>query len=283
MAESNQEGYQTLEWIINKSESGLFLVVADRAMQQEIVSFFRQGEIGIYDYKEYPYGYSFQNLERWLDSQPEIQTFLIVNFQLAVQKGEDLKRLNFSRDMLAGLGKNLIFFTTQSGDDRLAVSAYDFYSFIKIRVIFRGYTEERNVEIQSSDDRNDFIQKREVTPKEAREKIKETYDLLKQAEEAELRAEYRESEKLLLKAKAIREALLGTEHLETARVYQRLAIIYGCQELYKQAEKFGVKALKIYEKVLGESHPDTADSYNNLANLYREQGKSIDRYRSNDT
>ena len=36
MADSNQEGYQTLGWIVNKSEQGLFLVIVDESMQQEI-------------------------------------------------------------------------------------------------------------------------------------------------------------------------------------------------------------------------------------------------------
>ena len=35
---------------------------------------------------------------------PEYQTFLIADLQLAVQSDEDLERLNFSRDMMAGLG-----------------------------------------------------------------------------------------------------------------------------------------------------------------------------------
>ena len=80
MSERNEEGYQTLGWIINKSEDGLFLVVADEPIQQEIVL------------------------------QADAQTFFIVNFQFAVQSEQDISRLNFSRDMLMGLGKNLVFF-----------------------------------------------------------------------------------------------------------------------------------------------------------------------------
>ena len=37
MPDSNQEGYRTLGWIINKSEQGLFLVIAEEEIQQEIV------------------------------------------------------------------------------------------------------------------------------------------------------------------------------------------------------------------------------------------------------
>lgn len=129
MVESNQEGYQTLGWIINQSEDGLFLAVADETIQQEIVDIYRGGMIGVYNYKRRQGSFSFQELQDWIDSQADIRTFFLVNFQFALQSVQDISRLNFSRDMLAGLGKNLVFFTTAYGDDRLAKGAYDFYSF----------------------------------------------------------------------------------------------------------------------------------------------------------
>ena len=143
MMESNQEGYQTLGWIINKSEQGLYLIVAPESIQEEIVSIYRFGDVEIYDCKQYPGAYSFQKLREWITFVSESSTFLIVNFQLALQEEEDFRRLNFSRDMLAGLEKNLVFLTTPYGDDRLAVSAYDFYSFVKLRVVFHEYEFER--------------------------------------------------------------------------------------------------------------------------------------------
>lgn len=63
-----------------------------------------------------------------------------------------MKRLNFSRDMIAGLRKNVIFLTTPYGDDELSIGAYDFYSFIKMRIIFHDYKMERkqqNLELSS--------------------------------------------------------------------------------------------------------------------------------------
>lgn len=54
MSEYNQEGYQTLGWIINKSEYGIFLVVAEEAIQKEVVEIYRQGMVGIYDYRQHP-------------------------------------------------------------------------------------------------------------------------------------------------------------------------------------------------------------------------------------
>ena len=52
MLESNQEGYRTLGWIMNKSEQGLFLAVADEAVQMEIVEVYRRGTAGVYDYRQ---------------------------------------------------------------------------------------------------------------------------------------------------------------------------------------------------------------------------------------
>ena len=61
---------------------------------------------------------------------------MIAYFHLAVQTQESLKRLNFSRDMIEGLGKNFIFLVTPFWDDRLAQGAYDFYSFVSFEFRF---------------------------------------------------------------------------------------------------------------------------------------------------
>ncbi len=273
MSESNQEGYQTLGWIINKSERGLFLVVADEAMQKEILQVYRKGMVGIYDYRKNPGAYSFQKLQESLEALPEVQTFFVANFQFAVQGEEDLKRLNFSRDMLARLEKNIIFLTTPYGDDMLAVGAYDFYSFIKIRIIFPGYGIEKQrmgsgwISEEASQDEDIW------GAEEARQKMKETYTLMEQAEVAENAGRYDESAELLLRVKKIREKLLGEDHLEMAEVYDRLAGMYRRQGMYSEAEKLYKKALNIQERVLGKNHSDTAASYNNLGLLYNDLGK----------
>lgn len=54
MPENNQEEYRTLGWIVNKSDQGLFLVVADETSQREIVEIYRQGAVKIYDCKRHP-------------------------------------------------------------------------------------------------------------------------------------------------------------------------------------------------------------------------------------
>ena len=144
MEESNQEGYQELGWIINKSEEGIFLVIASEGMQKEIISTYRHGLVQIYDYKKNPVPYSFNSLSAWVNNFKETKVFIIANFQFAVQEEEALKRLDFSRDMIENLGKNFIFLTTPYGDNMLATRAYNFYSFIKLRIIFNSYNSYNN-------------------------------------------------------------------------------------------------------------------------------------------
>ncbi|MCM1135748.1 MAG: tetratricopeptide repeat protein [Clostridium sp.] len=279
MAESNQEGYQTLGWIINKSDSGLFLVAAKEEIQEEIADVYRGGMIGIYDCRRYPGEYSFQKLKNWIMDLKDIQTVFIVNFQLAVQEEQDLKRLNFSRDMLTGLGKNLIFFTTPYGDDKLATGAYDFYSFIKIRIIFHDYmSEERERTLERISQlekkaRQNIEREGEWNSIEIKEKLAEAYSWIQKAKEAGAKGEYQESAELLLKVGSIREKILGTEHLETVAVYNELANVYVELGLYEKAEKLCCKVLQVREKALGESNPDTVKSYNDLAAIYGKQGK----------
>ena len=135
MQEDKNDGYGTLEWIFSQSEEGLFLAVAGEPKQKEVMAYFADRRAGIYDCKEHSGTYMFRDLKEWGDSLQEMETLLVFNFQYAMQHDEDYKRLNFSRDMLAGMRKNLFFFTTAWGDDSLASKACDFYSFLKMRIL----------------------------------------------------------------------------------------------------------------------------------------------------
>lgn len=279
MSERNEEGYQTLGWIINQSENGLFLVIAEESIQQEIVEVYRGGRIGVYDYKRYHGEYSFPALKDWIDTQADIRTFFIVNFQFAIPGQQDISRLNFSRDMLAGLGKNLVFFTTAYGDDQLAKCAYDFYSFLKIRITFHDYktdVKNGNMTLMSeveAEQREEMQKGEGLHGEDAKCRLREAYSLLQQAEEYNDKADYQESVRLLLKVRNIYEEVLGTEHLETASVYCDLAVVYGEMYAYQQAEKVCAMALEIRRKILGENHPDIAACYNILSQIYKRQGE----------
>lgn len=273
MSESSQDGFQTLGWIINNSEQGLYLVVAEEQMQKEIVGIYRKGAVEVYDYKQHPGAYSFRDLQEWVLSLPETKVFMIANFHLALQDEESLKRLNFSRDMIDGLGKNFIFLITPYGDDSLVCGAYDFYSFVKLRILFDDHETESVKKEKIIPDEDELVLENVENPEVLKQKLAEAYVLIEQAKEEKDKGHYSESEKMLLHARKIKEKLLGPEHLEMAEIDFELAEVYEGQGRYKEAEELDKKSLSIRQRVLGEEHPDTAESYNNLAGVYERQGR----------
>jgi tetratricopeptide (TPR) repeat protein len=84
--------------------------------------------------------------------------------------------------------------------------------------------------------------------------------------------QYKEALEWYMKALAIREKVLGTDHPCTASTYNNIAIVYYAQGEYEKALEWYNKALAIREKVLGQEHPDTACTYANIAIVYYEQG-----------
>lgn len=85
--------------------------------------------------------------------------------------------------------------------------------------------------------------------------------------------EYEKAQKLYEKSLQIHEETLGKDHLNTAIVYNNLAIVYESKDEYRTAEKLHKKSLEIRKSALGENHPDTASSYNNLAGVYVNEGE----------
>ena len=229
----------------------------------------------------------------WIDKQKDIHTFLIMDFQLAVQDAQDLSGLNFSRDMLSGLGKNLIFVTSPYGDDMLATGAYDFYSFLKIRVVWSP--DDMSEGLQGMETLADDVrcdQEYAGDSEQLRQQLDRAGDLVRRAKKKLKSAEYDESIRLLLRAKSIREQILGEEHIETAAVYLHLASTYRKTGVYETAEKFCLKAAQIYaqgkyteaeelikealhiwESVPDEKSQAVAAFYNNLATIYSRQEK----------
>ena len=268
MKERDQEGYRTLGWIINKSEQGLFLVIADEKMQAEIAAIYRRGAVEIYDYRRHPAEYAFRDLQEWVTGLPETKVFMVVNFHLALQSEQSLKRLNFSRDMLEDLGKNLIFLVTPYGDDQLAAAACDFYCFVKLKVTFAEHWQAG--ELSAVADNSVEEGGEDESPKQ---KMARANALVGQARDALQNADYDASERLLVYAREIKGQLLGAEQLELAQLDFELADVYYKQGRFQEAEALYEKSLRVREKILGEEHPQAAFVYNNLAVLYKEQGK----------
>ena len=291
MSESNRESYQTLEWAVTKSETGLFLVIADEEIQEEIVETYRESAVKIFDYRQYPEVYSYQMLAEWMGNYPESGTFF-VNFQFALRGDQDFKRLNFSRDMLARLDKNLFFLTTPYGDDRLVSRACDFYSFIKMRIIFPDHgtggadldssllksglfspeCDRRRISVSAY--MSILLQKQnevkeQVGPKHpdmavVQHELAAVYGNL---------GHYREAEECCQKALVLRLEIYGKRHPVTARSYEQMADLYALQGKYEEAETTYRRALSIYEETLGKAHSDTAACCKNLVRLLEKQGR----------
>ncbi len=292
MSESNRESYQTLEWAVTKSETGLFLVIADEEIQEEIVETYRESAVKIFDYRQYPEVYSYQMLAEWMGNYPESGTFFFVNFQFALRGDQDFKRLNFSRDMLARLDKNLFFLTTPYGDDRLVSRACDFYSFIRMRIIFPDHGTG------SADLDSSLLKSGLFSPECDRRRISVSAYmsilLQKQNEvkeqvgpkhpdmavvQHELAAvygnlgHYREAEECCQKALVLRLDIYGKQHPVTARSYEQMADLYALQGKYEEAETTYRRALSIYEETLGKAHSGTAVCYKKLVRLLEKQGR----------
>ena len=181
--------------------------------------------------------------------------------------------------MLAKTEKNLIFFTTPYGDDRLASLAYDFYSFIKIRILFSGIGNGKNAaerfqwNLEEFSEMTDYIIKLDPGMTAAGKEMKEIYILLEKAQSAAYRKDYKASAQRLLQAWVQLEKRLGADHMKVAEVLHSLAGAYGSMGLYKEAEEYCTMALELRRKGYGEEHPVTAGSYKRMADLYMAQGK----------
>ncbi|MCX7093617.1 MAG: tetratricopeptide repeat protein [Methylobacter sp.] len=77
-----------------------------------------------------------------------------------------------------------------------------------------------------------------------------------------------QAEDYLLQALAIREKILGAEHIDTADSLNNLGNIYYEKGEFDKAEQHYQRALIIREKILGNNNPDLASTLNNLGTLY---------------
>ena len=85
---------------------------------------------------------------------------------------------------------------------------------------------------------------------------------------------YTIAEVRIQEAVAIRERMLGLQHLRTLDSLRLLASVLEHEGRYVEAEKLNLQVVVTMEKVLGREHPDTLSSLNNLASVYRNQGRS---------
>ena len=86
------------------------------------------------------------------------------------------------------------------------------------------------------------------------------------------KGEYSSALEYSMKALSIYEEIRGTEHPDTATIYNNIGNVYKAMSEYGKAMDYHEKALTIREKVFGTEHPSTATTYNNIAGLYKAVG-----------
>jgi CHAT domain-containing protein len=102
--------------------------------------------------------------------------------------------------------------------------------------------------------------------------LAEAKRLNQQAMQLYQQGKYSEAIPLAERALAIREKVLGKEHLNVAESLNNLAALYFSQGNYAKGETLHLRSLGIFEKVLGKEHPIVATSLNNLGVIYSSQG-----------
>ena len=75
------------------------------------------------------------------------------------------------------------------------------------------------------------------------------------------------------RALAIREKVLGPDHLDVVSSLNNLGKLYVDQGQYEKAEPLCKRALATSEKVLGPDHADVAVLLKNMAEVYRKTGR----------
>ena len=280
----NIASYEDLGWIINHSDEGFYALIASPRMQESVVSHYRLGPVAVYDYKERPDDYRFRDVVAFLEEHPQARTVFLLNMQNALMKLEAVQRLNFSRDMLARTNRNFIFCMTKDTFDELNLHAFDFFSFLKLKLRFED-------ELDKTEEKTQTFQP-QVLPKDLSEGVNpdEGYDptwprqrqltfaiaMMNQAESMNLKNSYADALKFLDKAIEIREEYLGKDHPETASAYLAKGNTLAKKGNYTEALELVQKAVKIRENTLGQDNPYTVETYDAMGVISCDSGKYED-------
>ena len=271
----NALSYQKLDWVIEQSDDGLFLVVASAAMQREVARRYRNDSVAVFDYSTEERPFRVGSFSRLLERAPGKRAYFFLNFQLAIPEAEDVERFNFCRDILARERLNLVFFVNQETHDRLNRGAMDLYSFIRLFMPFSDELAEKP-ELASFDTQPDRSTGVELPTPDftlpRRQLLTQAIAYRNEGDRLYGEGRYRDAQAYYQAVLDIRLPLLGEEHEDVASAYNNLGVT--CQKLgnYPKALEFHEKALKLNEAVLGTEHPDTATTYHNLASVYEHMG-----------
>jgi hypothetical protein len=139
----NKEALEDIKNILQYANKGFYFFTTKTASaQNEVIKNLKSEHAVIFDYSKNIKPYSYYDLVELIENNPGITKFIILNFHLALQEINDIYNLNLSRDVLAGHSKLWIFGMTQDIDDKLAKTAFDFYSYVMMKVRFKEENEE---------------------------------------------------------------------------------------------------------------------------------------------
>ena len=152
---TNAKNLAALEDINNLLEyanKGFYFFTTDTvSMQGEVAKNINSKNISVLDYSKNTKPYSYHDLLELIEKNPEDSKFIVLNFQLALQEKNDILNLNLSRDALAKQEKLWIFGMTEDMEDRLAKTAFDFYSYVMMKIRFKDENKLEENEIQDKE------------------------------------------------------------------------------------------------------------------------------------
>ena len=284
----NTQSYEDLGWFLEKSEKGFCLLVTRPRMQNEVASHFHSPDVTVYNYAHQGVShFYFADVERLVKENPNSKSFFMVQFQQAVSDEIDKLRFNFSRERLDGLERNFIFCVTEEAADGLNQKARDIYSWMKLKIPFEDETEALDKVLEITDivvppiDKDTGVEVQIDDSWTDERKLAAAIAMKNRAERLRDEGRYADAQKLLEYVVEIREAILGTEHPDTAKAYDRIADVYELRGDYCSALEYDKKALAIRERALGKNNLETAETYNNMAGVYSDQGdyeKALEYY-----
>jgi len=111
---------------------------------------------------------------------------------------------------------------------------------------------------------------------DAERSMQESRRLRTAAARLETEARFDEARRLLERALAVSEAVLGSDDLQVAAVAAQLAGIYRKLPNSARSESLYQRAIAVMERTLGNEHPTTALARSELAELYQHEGKRLE-------
>ncbi|MFQ5936392.1 MAG: tetratricopeptide repeat protein, partial [Acidiferrobacterales bacterium] len=114
-----------------------------------------------------------------------------------------------------------------------------------------------------------------LLPKGNEEDLKVAVSFISLAQVYRAQRKYSEAKRLIKRALAIQEHLLGLDHPDIATSLNRLALCYRAQGKLDKAKPLFERALTLREKVLPADDPRIATSLNNLALAYCAEGEQL--------